>query len=188
MNKKKPNLKKESKKVTFSKIVNSPFSIIVVLIIFSILLMVYNRYLANSTKLYTFSGFEKKYNILNGTIYTSRDINYFGDSKIFYNGEDIKLTSYEMGFYIKKNSSYKEIAVLTSLTKSDTTNLDGAASLKELLQNTNFSFTETSKDAKFMSKENMKAIDNLIFKIRGKDDKDSDVDIEIPLTVEKISK
>lgn len=179
---------KNKEKQSFSKIMNNPISIIIVLIIFSILLMVYNRYLVSSTKLYTFSGFDKKYSILNGTIYTSRNINYFGDSKIYYNGDDIKLSSYEIGYYIKKDSSYQKISVMTSLSDSEFTHIEGSASLKELLQSTDFSFTETSKEAVFMSKSNMKQIDKLIFKIYGKTESGEDVDIEIPLDVQKISK
>ncbi len=180
---------KHSKKPLAYRIFNSPYSIIIVLVVLSVLLMVYNRFLINSINLYSFSAFEKDVSIFNGTIYTSYDINYFGDSKIAYTGKDIKLNTYEIGYYIKTSSSYKEIATIKSLDNKENSDLkDVNISLKEILNTTNFSFTEVSKNALFLSKNNIKNLDKLIFKISGKDDKGTDIDIEVPIEIEKVTR
>ncbi len=145
--------------------------------------MVYNRVLSKSVSLYTFSGYEEDYSFLNGTIYISNSINYFGDTKVVYTGENLTLKDFEMGFYIKEGVTYKTI----STTKMNE-DAGKSAKLKDILYKTDFSFTEVHKESQFLSKDNMNSIDKLVFRIKGIDNKDKEVDIEIPMIVESISK
>lgn len=174
---------KDKKANPIIKFLNSPFSIIAVLIIFVIALLIYTRYLVDSPKLYTFSGFTEDISIYNGTIYTNYDINYFGDSKIIYKGTNYKLSEFTLGYYIKDGDEYIKIAEGTSRT-----DIEEDAYLKEVLSSCDFSFTEISKDAQYLSEENLSKLENLVFKLTGKTEKNKDFTLEIPLTVEKISK
>lgn len=165
------------------KFFNSPIPIIVVLFLFSVFLLIYIKYISGSTTLYTFSSVEGDYKFYNGTIYIGRDINYMGDTKMIFDGEDILLSDFEIGYYIKSNDDYIPISVVT---KND--NIEGNGSLKKILEQTNFSFMEEhGDDAKFLSKENIKNIENLVFRINGKDKKNKDVSVEIPLEVSKLT-
>lgn len=176
-------LNKDKKANPLVGFLNSPFSIIAVLIVFVIALLIYTRYLINAPKLYSFSGFTEDISIFNGTIYTNYDINYFGDSKIIYKGVNHKLSEFALGYYIKDGDEYIKIAEGTSRT-----DIEEPAFLKEILSSCDFSFSEVNKDAQYLSLDNMKKIENLVFKITGKTDKSKDFTLEIPLTVEKISK
>ncbi len=180
------NQKNSEKKKIFDCIkdfLKSPFSIILVLMIFSMLLMIYNRYLIKVSTLYNYSGYDKNFTILNGSIYSGFDINYFGDSKIIYNGEDIKLIEFKIGYYIKDKNNYITISEITKESDKET-----SISLKEIISSSDFSFTEVHRKATFMSKENLEKIEGLIFKINGKDESEKEVNIEIPLDVVKITK
>ncbi len=168
---------------------NSPVPIIVVLILFSIGLMFYSRYLINSTHLYTFSGIGDDFWFSNGTIYISRNLNYFGDSKVKYTGKDMKLYNFEVGFYVKEDSTYREVSIMSGYDVKDDDGNKLGASLVELLESTDFSFTEThNSDTLYLSDRNIKNLENLVFRVKGQDEKDNEIDIVVPLDVEKISK
>lgn len=172
----------ENESILF-KVINSPISVIVALILLVISLMIYTRYLVNSVNLYTFYAYDENFSFLSGAIYTGYDINYFGDSKVIYTGEDVKLYDYTMGYYIKDGSTYYEVSTVKGID-----DLEEAASLKEIIEKTSFSFTETHKDANFLSKKAVENIDNLVFKISGFEEDKEEYILEIPLEVEKISK
>lgn len=175
--------KKKTNNEAIKEFFNSPIPIIIVLIALSITLLIYSRYLIKANKLYQFSGYKENISIMNGTIYTNYDINYFGDSKIYYDGKDIELKEFEVGYYIKDGSSYNDISIIKNNEEIGET-----ASLKLLLNTTDFSFTETHKDSIYLSKENIKNLDNLVFRIKGIDKENKDIEIEIPLVATKINK
>lgn len=180
---KKEKKKKKKTSETIKQFFNSPISIIIALIILSISLLIYSRYLIKVNEVYQFSGYKENISILNGTIYTNYDVNYFGDSKIYYDGEDIELKEFEVGYYIKDGSNYNDISIVKNNEE-----IGESASLKLLLNTTDFSFTETHKDSMYLSKENIKNLDNLVFRIKGVDKEDKDIEIEIPLVATKINK
>ncbi len=171
------------------KFFNSPVPIIVVLILFSVGLMVYSRFLIKSTVLYSFSGIEEGFWFSNGTIFIGRDLNYFGDSKVKYTGKDIKLYNFEVGFYIKDGSVYREISIMSGYDVKDDEGEKLGASLVEILSSTDFSFTEThNSDTLYLSKKNVEYIENLVFRVKGYDEKNEEINIVVPLEVQKISK
>ena len=179
MAKKENSEKKENKIVKF---INSPFSIISVLIVLVIVLLAFNIYIVKSVNLYTISGYTEDFSFLNGSIYVGFDINHFDSSTIIYSGEEVVLSEFEIGYYIKDGDSYEKIAVMTS---------DGSeegVKLKELLETTDFSFTEVHKDAMYLSSSNIKNLKGLCFKVSGTTTSDEEVSYEIPLDVEKISR
>lgn len=175
---------KETKQSKISKFFSSPIPIIVALVLLVIGLLIYSRYLIKSVTLYNFSGYSEEFSILNGTIYTSRDINYFGDSKIVYTGKDIELHDFEVGYYIKDGDEYNVITKVEPLSSEEETSI----SLVELLNTMDFSFTEAHKDAMFLSDENINNLDNMIFRISGKDKDEKTVDIQVEIEVQKVSK
>jgi len=177
------NKETQKKNISLSKILNSKTTIIVVLVLLVIGLMIYSRYIIKRVELYTLSYFDENISILNGTIYSNYDINYFGDSKIIYEGEDYKLKNFNIGYYIKEGNKYNVVSEVTNIE-----DMDSSASLKELLETTDFSFTEAHKDAKYLSKENLESLDNMVFLITGKLDDGEHLNIELPLDITKISK
>lgn len=180
-------LNKEDSKVF--RFINSPVPIIVVLILFSIGLMCYSRYLINSTTLYTFSGLGEDFWFSNGTIYIGRDLNYFGDSKVRYTGKNIKLYNFEVGYYVKDENVYHEISIMSGYDVKDDDGNKLGASLVEILESTDFSFTEThNSDTLYLSDNNVKNLHNLVFRVKGYDEKDNEINIVVPLEIEKISR
>ncbi len=177
---------KKFKDTKVFKVINSPISIIIVLALLVVGLMLYSRFLIKSTTLYRFSAYTEDFSIINGTVFTNHNLNYFGDSKVIYTGKDMDLYDFKVGYYIKNDNEYTTIGEYKGL---DTANEEGAhASLKEILLNMDLSFTETHKDAEYMSEENIKNIDKMVFRITGKDKDDKDINIEIPVDVEKVTK
>lgn len=159
---------------------NSPIPIFIALGIIIVVLLVYIKSLYSSVTLYTFGGYNDDITFLNGTIYIGRDINHFGDSKIKYDGKDITLYDFEIGYFI---GDFK----LASIEAEDELKEKGA-SLKTILENNDFSFTESHIDSKFFSEENIANLDKFVFKIKGKDKKGKEISIEVPLNVNKITK
>lgn len=183
----------QNKKSVVMSILNSPISIIVVLMLFSIGLIIYSRYLVRCNVIYTFYGYTEDFSFFGGTIYEGPLINYFGDSKVLYTGDDIVLYDFEVGFYIHEDNEYRPIAVMKGYDTTDGEESSSkkevkGASFKDILEGTSFSFTETHKEAQFLSKDNMKDLDKLVFRAHGKDNAGKEVDIEVPLTTEKITK
>lgn len=179
-------MNKKTKKNRTNVVINflkSPHAIFLVLILFIIGLLIYTRFLTKATLLYSFSGYEEDFSILNGTIYVGHEVNYFGDSKIVYTGESLNLKDFEIGYYIKYDDSYEAISV----TKKNE-DVGDSIDLKEFLLNTDFSFTETHKDAKFISNKTIDNIDKLVFAVRGKDANDEEVNIIVPLEISKLTK
>lgn len=166
------------KKMTKKKI-NPYIPVCVVLTIFSFSVMLYHIYVNKSNSLYSFGGYNENITILDGTIYTGLDINRFSAPNILYNGKDYVLKEFTIGYYIKD----EKISVTKSETKSGLTEVH----LSDIIKNTEFTFTENHKDAVFFSKENIKNIKDLKFKIVGKTTKDEDISIEVPLDVTKIN-
>lgn len=160
------------------KVLHSYKAIIIVLIIIVIFLMALNLYIIKSNRLYNFSGFDEDFTIVNGTIYTSLNINRFTSPIIIYKGEDIILSEYEIGYYI----NLKPISVL----KSQNVGSDEPINLSLLIESFEFSFTEVHKNAQFLNSNNIKDIEKMHFMISGKDNKNKDIFFDIPLNVKKI--
>lgn len=180
--------KNKTNHITFKEIFGTPYAIIVVLILFVIGLLFYSRYLVRCNTIYSYSGFTKDFSFLGGVIYDGPIVNHFGDAKIIYTGEDISISDYELGFYIKYEDDYKPIAISKGYNASKEDDEKKLASLKDVVTSTSFSFTETDKDAVFLSKENVENLKNMVFRIQGKDKKGETVEIEVPMVIEKITK
>lgn len=175
---------KKNRESVVHKILNDPKSIIVALAVLVVAVLFYNRYLIGQIKLYSFSAYTKDFSFMSGTIYASYDLNYFSGAKILYSGEDETIYDFEMGYYIKEGSSYKDVAIAEVLDSAK----DKGALLSELLDKTDFSFTEVKRDAVYLSKDNLKSLENLVFRINGKDKDGEKIEIEVPLEVVKVSK
>lgn len=177
---KKQTKQQENKIIGFLK---KPVSIYITLMLLVVVLMVFNQYIIKSTNLYVFNGFTEDVSILNGTVYTSYDINNFNGSKITYTGDDVKLKDYEIGYYVTIDGVNKPLATATSTKDSEDT-----YSLKELVVSSEFSFTETKKGTVAFSKDTIKNIDKMCFVISGTSTKGDSVLVNIPLDVVKVTK
>ncbi len=177
---------KKNKGISIKKILESPYSIIVVLILLVVSLLAYSRFLIKANILYSFSGYTEEFSFYDGTIYVGSLVNHFGDSKVSYTGKDVTLYEFEVGYYIKKGEKYTPIST-TDGYEIEEKNKKGV-SLKDLLASTSFSFTEMHKNAVFLSHENIGNIENLVFKVTGQNKKGEKIEIEIPMIVEKITK
>lgn len=180
-----PKMEKNTKNNESSlfKFFNSPIPIIIVLGLLVLVLLLYIKIIANSVTLYSFGGYNDDITFLNGTIYIGRDVNYFGDSKIKYDGKDIELYEFEIGYYIRREEGDIKLVAVNSLEEMK----DKGASLKSIFENSDFSFTESHKDANFLSDINVENLDKLIFKVQGKDKNGKEVKMEVPLEISKIT-
>lgn len=175
-----PQQKNNSKIFNFF---NSPVPIIIVLSLCIVGLLMYIKLNPNRGSLYSFGNSTEDITVSNGTIYIGRDINHFSNSKITFEGKDTKLYNFEIGYYIKNGDIYNPIVTLKTLEEIN----EEGASLKQIIENSDFSFTENHQDAKFLSEENVKNIVNLVFKIKGQDKKGDEISIEVPLEVNEIT-
>lgn len=167
--------KKQKTRNKVLEFLNSYNAICIALAIISISLIIYNRHISKKISVYNFGGAGDEFIILDGTIYTGLDINRFSAPSIIYLGEDKIIKDYKIGYYISDG----EISVVEG---------DEEVDLYSLIRNSDFTFTETSKDAYAFSKDNIDNLDKLHFKIDGiLNDKDK-IEIDIPLDINKISK
>ena len=152
--------------------------ICMVLSLICIVLMIFNLYIMHETRMYVFGGYEEGITIMDGTIFTSLKTNRFSSPNISYNKEDYVLTKYRLGYYIKD--------IELSVISNENSELSDV-SLIELLNNTDFSFTETHKNAMYFNHNMLKSINDLTFRINGITKKNEEINIIIPLNVTKIS-
>lgn len=170
---------KEKNQKTIKNKINPYLPICIVLAIFSFIVMMYHIYTKRNISVYSFGGYNENITILDGTIYTGLDINRFSAPNILYNGKDYVLKDFTIGYYIGNEK--------VSVTGSDNKTGLSDVHLSDIIKNTEFTFTENHKDAVFLSKENIKNINNLVFKIEGKSTKDESVSISVPLEITKIN-
>lgn len=178
--KKKVKNQKKAKNKFFEKAFNNPHIIFAVMSIIMLFLIGYTRYIVHSHAVYTFEGESGDVAIYDGLIDLNRDVNYFVSGKIAYNGEDIKLKSYEMGYYIcnKKNN----IPLATETNEDE----KGKLSLNNVLTYSLFSFTEVTHGGNIFTKKNKENLDNLCFILNGKDANDKEINILVKLKVNKM--
>ena len=96
----------------------------------------------------------------------------------------MEIYDFTIGYFIKENNEYLKISSSESLPEMK----ENGVKLTQLLENTDFTFTETHKEAKYFNSSNIKNIKNLVFRINGVDKKGKEINIEIPLEVNKITK
>ena len=120
------------------------------LVLICIGLMLFNLYIMKETRIYVFGGYSDGITVMDGTIFTSIKTNRFSAPLISYTNEDIILKEFKIGYYIEDH----EISVISN----ENSDLE-EVSLMELLHNSEYSFTETHKDALHFNRENLKNID-----------------------------
>ena len=153
-------------------------AICVILVLVCVVMFIFNLYIMNETRIYVFGGYEDGITIMDGTIFTSIKTNRFSAPSISYTKDNYVLKEYKIGYFLGDD----EISVITN-ESNDLSDV----SLIELLQNTEFSFTETHNGAMYFNHKNLKNIDNLTFKIIGKTTSDEDISINVTLNVTKIN-
>ena len=176
-------LKNNDKLKGFESILYNPNTIIVILVIIIALIMMLNIYIIKSHKIYTFGGFGESLSISNGTIDINHDINHFVGGNIIYTGKNETLTKYKVGYYICNKDKYKKIIEVGNSELGDE-----EVNIKNLVEYQSFSFTESHRVAKNLSKNNIKDINKLCFKIEGLTKKNKKIEIKIPMSLTKISK
>ena len=117
---------------------NSPIPIFITLALIILVLLFYIKSISYGVTLYSFGGYNDDLTFLNGTIFIGRDVNYFGDSKIKYDGKDIELYDFEIGYYIRREDGDIKLTTINSIEDMK----DKGASLKSILENLNLSFSE----------------------------------------------
>ena len=188
MRKEAKKMEKTPKENLVKRVFYSPYAIVVVLMLAVLGLLAYSRFLIKANTVYTYSGYTEDFSFLGGTIYEGLHVNYFGDSKVIYKGKDVEVYDFEAGYYLKEDEEYIPISVIEHFNSADEEDEKKGASLKEIVMNMSYSFTETHKEAKYLSSENLANLDNLVFRVFGKDKKGTDYSVEVPMVVEKITK
>lgn len=173
----------QTKTNPFIEFLKNPISIIIYLIILVLVLLGCNYYLARSTSVYVFSGYSDQFTFMDGSIYIGNDINNFTSPNIIYSGEEILLSDYKVGYYIEDGKDYKVISVKEKEDEDEET-----VKLSELIESTEFSFTEYHKGAQFFSKENIKNLEDLCFLVEGSDIEGEKISFKVELETVKVSK
>ena len=160
------------------KLFHSHSLICAIFALVSIAVMIFNLYIMKENRVYVFGGYSDDVTVMDGSIFTSLQVNRFAAPSILYSGKDKTLSEYTIGYYIGDEA--------ISIISNETNDLKDI-SLIELIRNSQFSFTESHNDAKFLSHNNLKNIDKLKFKIKAITNSKEEIAIEVPLDVTKIS-
>ena len=171
---------KNQHKNKIKKLFNNPHIIFAFMSLIMLFLIGYTRYIVNSHTVYTYEGESGDISIYDGLIDLNHDVNYFVSGKIAYVGEDIKLKSYDMGYYICNKKSSVPIATESNQDEN------GKISLNKTLTYSLFSFTEVTNGGNIFTKNNKKNINKLCFKLTGKDSNDKDINILVKLDVNEM--
>lgn len=165
------------------KILNSYHLILSTLILLCLFLLIYTNEVINSTKIYTFNGESNYIKIESGVISLNHNINLFEGTNITYIGKDVKVKSFDIGYYIIKDDNYIPIASIAGEDKE-------LLSLKSLIEGiNNFNIVEFNNKNIYLTKENIKRLDNgLYFVIHAIDNKDNKIDDVTKLDLIKLSK
>jgi len=150
------------------------------LILIVLLVLIYHINYTKNINVYSFGGYNDEFTVLDGTIYIGNDINRFSSPNIIYSGSKIVLSEYTIGYYIGDNA-------LVVVSNKNIDELNGV-NMKDIIENTEFSFTETHKNADKFSKSKVKEINNLYFRVEGKTSDGGEISLKVPLEVTKISK
>ena len=146
------------------------FSVLSLLIIF---LIVYSANIVRGEKLYIVEGKKDNISFISGNLILNHKTHYFRAPTIKYDGKEIKLKSYKIGYYVNKKTIY-EIK-----SNEDKKSFD----LKAVVENESFNVYEPSKDALVFNENVLKNIIDLKFIIVGKTTKNKDFKLEVPLEV-----
>ena len=160
------------------KFLHSYHAICAVLALVSVVLMVFNMYIMKETSIYVFGGYEDGITVMDGTIFTSIKINRFSAPVVSYTKQDYKLTKYKIGYYIGDEP--------LSIISSETSGVSDV-SLIELLQNSEYSFTENHSSALHFNHKTLKNLEKMSFNIEGTTKSGEEISIKIPLNVTKIA-
>ncbi len=183
--------KKEEKKqnkgwLKVKNFFNRPTPLIIVLLCLCALLTLYIYNYNAKNRIFVGEVVEKDLQIVNVHYFTNGDMNYFYASPALYVGEDKKIYSFQMGYYVvDKKGNYIELATRArELDKKDS-----LASITEEMSAWNFA--EPDKGSHFFTKEVMDNLDNLHFVIKAttkKDTTEADVVVDYPVKMTKLTK
>ena len=137
--------------------------------------------ISKTKELYVFNGGSDDIVIYNGIIDVNTDINLFKGGTVIYNGKEVTLKDYTMGYYLC--GSKKDIS-LSTLSNTSEEGFD----LEKLLETNDFSLMEPHKNSNKISKKNINKIDKLCFKVSGTDIKGKEYSLKVDFEVQKVSK
>ena len=168
------NQKKTKNKVkTFIKSQTMVSLILALLVLF---LIIFNSRIIHNEKVYVIEGSNKTTMLKTGSLTMNNRIIFFNSPTIKYNGDDITLTKYTVGFYVNNKKIY-EIKNNDTKTKF---------SLKSVLENNTFNFMDSRKNSNIYTKSVINDIEKMKFKLVGLDENGKKVAISIPLSVSEV--
>ena len=168
------NQKKTKNKVkTFIKSQTMVSLILALLVLF---LIIFNSRIIHNEKVYVIEGSNKTTMLKTGPLTMNNRIIFFNSPTIKYNGDDITLTKYTVGFYVNNKKIY-EIKNNDTKTKF---------SLKSVLENNTFNFMDSRKNSNIYTKSVINDIEKMKFKLVGLDENGKKVAISIPLSVSEV--
>lgn len=170
-------------KKKLKKILKSYQTILILLIILIVTLIIYTNYLVKNNDTYLFNANDEYVDIYNGVISLNYDINVFVGSDINYLKEDIKVSKYKIGYYVKINDTYKEFIVKEDIDEE-------GFSLKNTIESiSSYNLTELTKNKNYFSKEKIKALeDGLYFIIEAQTEKKETIYNKTDILLSKVSK
>lgn len=165
--------KKNKKLIRFLKSQSMVSLVLAFLVLF---LIVFNNKLIQNEKIYVIEGSNKKVVLKTGSVAMNNKIVFFNGPKISYHGKDVELKNYKMGFYVNNKKIYE-----TKNLDEDTT-----YSLKMVLDNNSFNFMDSRKNSNIYTKDVIKNIEKMKFKLTGTDKNGKKISISIPLMVSEV--
>lgn len=195
--KNKKNVKKEEKNQkqdnVFTKVLgflkkffNNPIPLIIVLIALNGFLLLYISNYNDKNRIYVGSIDKTDISVVNVHYFTNGDMNYFYASNAAYLGEDKKVYSYEMGYYVK-NMKDEFVPFATRSRKLDEP-VTLATTVSEM---SGWNFAEADSTTKFFTSEVLNYMDELYFIVKASTEENStkaDIYIEYPVDTIKVTK
>ena len=180
--KNKKNVKKEEK----IQKQDNPIPLIIVLIALNGFLLLYISNYNDKNRIYVGSIEKTDISVVNVHYFTNGDMNYFYASNAAYLGEDKKIYSYEMGYYVK-NMKGEFVPFATRSRKLDEP-VTLATTVSEM---SGWNFAEADSTTKFFTSEVLNYMDELYFIVKASTEENStkaDIYIEYPVDTIKVTK
>ncbi len=185
---KKVEVKKESKLkaigARLKRFFNSPQPLIVVLALMVVALLIYNVNYSKHDSIYVGHYLQDNGSI--GTIhcFTNHKINVFYATPASYEGEDVGLYAYEIGYYYEYEGKLKPFVIRTGIQE------DKVSVKKIISDNSYFNISELSVNKSYFTDEVMDNLDKLHFIVYGATTNDSshkiDYVIDFPIEFDQI--
>jgi len=177
------NKKEENKMTDIKSKLNNTFPMVVVLSIVCVILLGYIYTHKNDDNIYVGTVSNENVTIGNVHYFKNSKINYFYSSPASYTGEDKKVYSFQIGYFVEDNKG----ELIPFLTRSD--KVEKGISLKQItLEMTSWNIIELDSTGSYFNKDVKPYLNKVHFVIKAtsKDDNNYDIVIDSKVDYKKV--